>query len=128
MNFTAVVEKARHLVTRGARGEEKPEESTLRETPDAHGPASRSSSSSQGCPSEGCSISDCGSKGDDVIYGRVCTTAREEPPQMLSSDSSRKSVFLFGPDAVEAIIVKQTAYNILCSIGRDKDYLYHMVP
>ena len=63
----------------------------------------------------------------DVVYGRVCTTEGGDPPEMLSSDPSRKSVFLFGPDAVEAIIIKQAAYNILCSIGRDKDYLYHMV-
>ena len=103
MNFSAVVEKARQLVTRG--GLDKGQD-TFREAPDSSG----------------------GSEGPgDVIYGRVCTTVGGESPLMLSSDPNRKSVFLFGPDAVEAIVVKQAAYNILCSIGRDKDYLYHMV-
>ena len=63
----------------------------------------------------------------EVIYGRVCTTRGEEPPLLLSSDAERKGVFLFGPEAVESIIVRQSAYGILCSIGRDKDYLYHTV-
>lgn len=119
MKFTAVVETARQLVSRGKTDEE----GLL--------PALNSSINSSDGPQLVAtaavaerSVTD---GGDDVIYGRVCTTVGEEPPLMLSSDDTRKSVFLFGPDAVEAIIVKQAAYNILCSIGRDKDYLYHMV-
>ncbi len=64
--------------------------------------------------------------GGDLIYGRVCTTLGTDPPLNLSSDSERKSVFVFGPDAVEELILKKSTYDILCSIGRDQDYLYHM--
>ena len=61
------------------------------------------------------------------IYGRVCTKMGDAPPTMLSSDAERKSVFMFGPDAVKSLIDKQSAYDILCSIGRDKDYLHYTV-
>jgi len=63
----------------------------------------------------------------DQVYGRVCTTLGKEPPDRLSSDAQRKSVFLFGPDAVRSILLSHTAYDILCSIGRDKDYLHYTV-
>ena len=63
----------------------------------------------------------------EAIYGRVCTTVGEEPPTWLSSDAQRKSVFLFGPDAVKSILLQRSAYDILCSIGRDKDYLHYTV-
>lgn len=61
------------------------------------------------------------------VYGRVCTTVGTEPPARLSSDLQRKSVFLFGPDAVQSILLQSSAYDILCSIGRDKDYLHYTV-
>ena len=118
MDFSVVVERARQLVTSQNGGSYQ---------------ASQGAATSDSQPDLSSTVSDCatcsdGSGGRDVIYGRVCTTAKDEPPPMLSSDTSRKSVFLFGPDAVETIILKQAAYNILCSIGRDRDYLYHMVP
>lgn len=59
------------------------------------------------------------------IYGRVCTTVGKEPPVRFSSDPARTSVFLFGPDAVKSILLQESGYEILCSIGRDKDYLHH---
>ena len=58
------------------------------------------------------------------IYGRVCNTVATA---RLSSDPDRKSVFLFGPDAVRSILLQHSAYGILCSIGRDKDYLHYTV-
>lgn len=63
--------------------------------------------------------------GKDSIYGRVLNTTEMRAPKMLSSDAERKSVFVFGPDAVESILLKQSAYDILCSIGHNKEYLYH---
>lgn len=63
----------------------------------------------------------------EEVYGRVCTTVGKGPPIRLSSDAERKSVFLFGPDAVKSILLQYSAYDILCSIGRDKDYLHYTV-
>ena len=65
----------------------------------------------------------------EEVYGRVCTTAAgsADPPVRLSSDAERKSVFLFGPDAVKSILLQQSAADILCSIGRDRDYLHYTV-
>lgn len=63
----------------------------------------------------------------EEVYGRVCTSVGKEPPTRLSSDVERKSVFLFGPDAVRSILLKHSAHDILCSIGRDKDYLHYTV-
>lgn len=105
MDFSAVVSKARQLLTHNASRSSLGGEQVQLTEPRGRG---------------GVSVR-------EVIYGRVCTTKGEEPPTMLSSDGDRKSVFLFGPDAVESIIVKQSAYGILCSIGRDKDYLHHTV-
>lgn len=63
----------------------------------------------------------------EEIYGRVCSSVGEDPLVKLSSDPQRKCVFLFGPDAVRSILLQHSAYAILCSIGRDKDYLHYTV-
>lgn len=98
MDFSAVVQKAKRLLAGTDDGEEG------HQGPDA---------------SSSCELV-------DHVYGRVCTTVEgREGPKKLSSDSERKSVFLFGPDAVKSVLLKQTAADILCSIGRDKDYLHY---
>lgn len=66
-------------------------------------------------------------KRGDEIYGRVCTVVGKDAPLNLSSDTTRKSVFVFGWDAIERLILKDSTYDILCSLGRDKEYLHHMV-
>lgn len=108
MDFSAVVEMARQLLS-------------AREQPGGGG------TGVSGDPKGGQIATLPTRKVGDAIYGRVCTTRGGEPPVTLSSDLKRKSVFLFGPDAVESIIVRQSGYGILCSIGRDKNYLYHTV-
>lgn len=106
MDFSAVVQKTKRLLA-GT--------SSLDDEEEGHqGPGATSSSSS-------CELV-------DHVYGRVCTTVEGSGgPKRLSSDSERKSVFLFGPDAVKSILLQHTVADILCSIGYDKDYLHYTV-
>lgn len=63
----------------------------------------------------------------DVIYGRVCTTGDGSLPALLSSDSERKSIFVFGPDAIQSVLLKLPVSEVLYSLGWDKQYLHHKV-
>ena len=63
----------------------------------------------------------------EEIYGRVCNKVGQDPPIRLSSDPQRKSVFVFGSDALQSILQQHSGYGILCSIGRDKEYLHYTV-
>lgn len=101
MDFSAVVQKARQILAQGVSSSSDKKSQDQEQTDDAPG-AMR-----------------------DLVYGRVCTTVGKDPPEMLSSDKQRRTVFIFGPDAVESIIISQSSYDILCSIGRDKQYLFH---
>lgn len=68
-----------------------------------------------------------GSSGVDGIFGRICNTADPSPPRLLSSSPGRRTVFVFGPDSINSIILQQNAYNCLCSLGFDHEYIYHEV-
>ncbi len=65
-------------------------------------------------------------QGEDVIYGRICGTSDGRPPEFLSSDPDKKTVFLFGQDTVP-IILKSHGPDLLYELGADKLYLYHQV-
>lgn len=61
------------------------------------------------------------------VYGRICNTDDPVPPKVLSSTPGRQTVFLFGPDSVSSIILQHNAYDCLCSLGFDKEYICHEV-
>ena len=61
------------------------------------------------------------------IFGRICNTDDPFPPKVLSSTPGRQTVFLFGPDSISSIILQQNAYDCLCSLGFDREYIYHEV-
>ena len=63
----------------------------------------------------------------DGIYGRVCTTSDINRPVLLSSDLERKTVFVFGPDAIQSVLLKLPIHEVLYSLGYDKQYLYDKV-
>ena len=62
----------------------------------------------------------------EMVYGRICSSASAGPPEKIGS-SHRKTVFVFGSDAIESIVLKQDAYDILLSLGFDRAYIKHEV-
>jgi len=61
--------------------------------------------------------------GGDVIYGRICGT-NGGFPEWLSSDREKRTVFLFGPDAIKYVMTLP-APELLYKLGADKQYLHH---
>ena len=61
--------------------------------------------------------------GEDVIYGRVCGTDGN-PPEWLSSDRDKRTVFLFGPDAIR-YVTTVPPLELLYKLGADKQYLLY---
>ena len=59
----------------------------------------------------------------EEVYGRICTSPDSGPPKNLATSAGRKTVFLFGPDAVSSIILKQNAYDACLSLGFDRAYI-----
>lgn len=62
----------------------------------------------------------------EEVFGRICST-EGPPPNTLSTSPGRRTVFVFGPDSVNLIILKQNAYECLQSLGFDQEYIYHEV-
>ena len=63
----------------------------------------------------------------EEVYGRICSSKDSNPPDTLAIAPSRKSVFVFGPDSISSIILKQSAYDALRSLGFDHHYIYNDV-
>jgi len=60
------------------------------------------------------------------IYGRVTTHANDSPhqgPEKLAESCGRKTVFLFGNDAIEAIILERNTFNTLVELGLTKEMI-----
>ena len=102
MEFGAVVEKARQLHSKDNKRRA------------IISPAPTASEKKGGC---------C----PDEVYGRICNTEGCSPPTVLSDTPGRKTVFVFGPDSIESIILKQDTYKCLQSLGFDQEYIYHEV-
>ena len=72
----------------------------------------------------------CGELEDvsDAVYGRICSSSsRECPPTRLTNDPDRKTVFVFGPDAIKSVILRMESYRAITSLGFTKDYIKHEV-
>ena len=102
MEFEAVVEKAKKL-----HSKDNKRRAIISPTPTA-------SEKKEGC-------------GFDAVYGRICNTEGCSPPTVLSDTPGRKTVFVFGPDSIDSIILKQNTYECLQSLGFDQEYIYHEV-
>ena len=61
------------------------------------------------------------------VYGRICSSKDSNPPETLALSPSRQTVFVFGPDSITSIILRQNAYDALRSLGFDHDYIYNDV-
>ena len=60
------------------------------------------------------------------IYGRVTTHANDSPhqgPENLAEGHGRKTVFLFGNDAVEATILECNTFDTLIELGLTKEMI-----
>jgi len=60
------------------------------------------------------------------IYGRVTTHANKSPhkgPENLSESRGRKTVFLFGNDAIEATILERNTFDTLVELGLTKEMI-----
>ena len=63
----------------------------------------------------------------EEVYGRICSSTDSNPPATLALSSSRKTGFVFGPDSISSVILRQNAYDTLCSLGLDHDFIYNDV-
>ena len=61
------------------------------------------------------------------VYGRICNSTDSNPPATLALPSSRKTGFVFGPDSISSVILRQNAYDALRSLGFDHDFIYNDV-
>ena len=63
----------------------------------------------------------------EEVYGRICNSTDSNPPATLALPSSRKTGFVFGPDSISSVILRQNAYDALRSLGFDHDFIYNDV-
>ena len=63
----------------------------------------------------------------DEVYGRLCTSETDRPPEKLTTTRGRRTVFIFGPDAITSIILKMDAYDAILELGFTRAYVYHEV-
>lgn len=63
----------------------------------------------------------------EEVYGRICTSVDTSPPERLATTPGRRTVFLFGPDAVENIILRSNTYEALLRLGFDRPYIHYEV-
>ena len=61
------------------------------------------------------------------VYGRIFSSQGPAPPKILAFTPGRKTVFVFGPDAVSSVLLKQATYEALLSLGFDRPYIYNEV-
>ena len=57
------------------------------------------------------------------IYGRVCSSIGEKNTPLWFSDKNRKTVFVFGQDAIELLSHAHTTYDVLLALGFTREYL-----
>ena len=74
----------------------------------------------------------CGTTTDEEqlveeVYGRICNSTDSNPPATLALPSSRKTGFVFGPDSISSVILRQNAYEALRTLGFDHDFIYNDV-
>ena len=63
----------------------------------------------------------------EEVYGRICSSRDDGPPDSLATSAGRRTVFVFGSDAVASIVLRQNPYDALLSLGFDRPYIYHEV-
>ena len=63
----------------------------------------------------------------EEVYGRICNSTDGNPPTTLALPSSRKTGFVFGPDSISSVILRQNAYDALRTLGFDHDFIYNDV-
>ena len=72
-----------------------------------------------------------GRQEDDVlveeVYGRICTSVDTSPPDRLATTPGRRTVFLFGPDAMQNIVLRSNTYDTLLRLGFDRPYIHYEV-
>lgn len=63
----------------------------------------------------------------EEVYGRICTSETDHPPEKLTKTPGRKTAFVFGPDAISSIILKMNTYDAVLELGFTRAYIYHEV-
>jgi len=59
------------------------------------------------------------------VYGRICL--EKEAPQCLANANDRKTVFVFGEDAITSVILRRTTYDSLVELGMLPEYIRYKV-
>jgi len=60
------------------------------------------------------------------VYGRIVAEG-EGKLQYLSSSKDRKTVFLFGEDAIKSLVLRKSPYDSLIELGLTPDYIHYKV-
>ena len=60
------------------------------------------------------------------VYGRIVAEG-EGSLQNLSSSKDRKTVFLFGEDAIKSLVLRKSPYDSLIELGLTPDYIHYKV-
>ena len=60
------------------------------------------------------------------VYGRIVAEG-EGSLQYLSSSKDRKTVFLFGEDAVTSLVLRKSPYDSLIELGFTPEYIHYKV-
>lgn len=60
------------------------------------------------------------------VYGRIVAEG-EGSLQYLSSSKERKTVFLFGEDAIKSLVLRKSPYDSLIELGLIPDYIHYKV-
>ena len=64
------------------------------------------------------------------VYGRIVAEGEargEGSLQYLSSSKDRKTVFLFGEDAVTSLVLRKSPYDSLIELGFTPEYIHYKV-
>ena len=60
------------------------------------------------------------------VYGRIVAEG-EGSLQYLSSSKNRKTVFLFGEDAITSLVLRKSPYDSLIELGFTPEYIHYKV-
>ena len=60
------------------------------------------------------------------VYGRIVAEG-EGRLQYLSSSKDRKTVFLFGEDAITSLVLRKSPYDSLIELGFTPEYIHYKV-
>ena len=61
------------------------------------------------------------------VYGRIVAEG-EGTLQYLSSSKDRRTVFLFGEDAITSLVLRKSPYDSLIELGFTPEYIHYKVP